>query len=552
MKALSQWLRGHTGPNLRPDVIAGLSLAAFAIPESLAYASLADLPPISGLYCYLVAGIAYAIFGTSRQLAVGPTSALAIAVAASIAAMGGGDTARVVALGSGIAVLVGLISLGGRYLGLANVAYFLPDTVITGFKTGAAIYIASTQLPKLFGIDGVSGSFFDRVAHIATSLPQTHMPSLAVGVGAIVLFLVLERLLPGRPTTLLVVAIAIVATKLLGLDRLGIHVVGELPTGLPAVGLPALAFTDFVALIPTALACFMLAYGESISVARSFAQKHGYEIDPERELTALGAANLAAGLARGFPVAGGMSQTAINDMGGATSPLSLIVTSGAIALTLLFFAGLFHDLPEPVLGAIVLMAAKHLVKVEELKIVRAASRIEFRIALVALLGVLVFGLLYGLLLAALGSLIVLIARVARPPVVVLARDSSGRFVNRERLTEPADTSGVLVLRSGNAWVYFNAEYMRRQILELVERTSGPLRVVVIDCSMVPTIDLNAAGSLRALAKTLAARGIGLHLAELRDDVAEALLACGAGADLEPIVPHLAVEDAVLRAADRGR
>src|SRR4051812_1506649 len=285
MKVLPQWLRDHTGPSLRLDVIAGLSLAAFAIPESLAYASLAELPPISGLYCYLVAGIAYAIFGTSRQLAVGPTSALAIAVAASIAAMGGGDTARVVALGSGIALLVGLISVGGRYLGLANVAYFLPDTIITGFKTGAAIYIASTQLPKLFGIEGVSGSFFERVAHIATSLPQTHTPSLLVGVAAIVLFLVLERALPGRPTTLLVVAVAIVlllvlgrailgrpstlmvialaivATKFLGLESFGILIVGELQSGRPAVGPAALTLADFVELIPTPLACFMLAYG---------------------------------------------------------------------------------------------------------------------------------------------------------------------------------------------------------------------------------------------------------------------------------------------------
>jgi MFS superfamily sulfate permease-like transporter len=291
----------------------------------------------------------------------------------------------------------------------------------------------------------------------------------------------------------------------------------------------------------------MLAYGESISVARSFAQKHGYEIDPERELTAIGSANLATGLFRGFPVGGGMSQTAINDMGGATSPLSLVVTSGAIALTLLFFAGLFHDLPEPVLGAIVLMAAKHLVKLEELKVVRAASRVEFRIALVALLGVLVFGLLDGLLLAALGSLIVLIARVARPPVVVLARDPAGRFVNRERLSQPADTLGALVLRSGSAWVYFNAEYMRRQILDLVERAPEPVRVVVIDCSMVPTIDLNAAGSLRALARTLGARDIGLHLAELRDDVAESLRASGAEADLGSIVSHQTIEDGLARA-----
>jgi high affinity sulfate transporter 1 len=543
MKAIltPTWVQGYTAPRLRLDAIAGLSLAAFAIPESLAYASLADLPPVSGLYCYLVAGIAYAIFGTCRQLAVGPTSALAVAVAASIAAMGGGDAARVVALGAGIALLVGLIGVGGRYLGLANVAYFLSDTVVTGFKTGAAIYIASTQLPKLFGIEGVPGNFFARIAHVVQSLPDTHLPSLAVGVGAVVLFLVLEKALPGRPTTLLVVGAAIVATKFLGLGTLGIHVVGELPSGLPAIGLPAIHFADLAELVPTALACFLLAYGETISVARSFAQKHGYDIDPDRELTAMGMANIATGLARGFPVAGGMSQTAINDMGGATSPLSLVFNSGAIVLTLLFFAGLFRDLPEPVLGAIVLMAAKHLVKVEELRVVRAASRVEFRIALIALAGVLVFGLLNGLLLAALGSLIMLLVRASRPPVVVLARDATGRFVNRERLDAADEPGGGLVLRSAGAWVYFNAEHIRRQILDLVEQRAAPVRTLVLDCSMVPTIDLNACGSLRTLARAIKARGIGLHLAELRDDVAEELRKSCVEDDLGPITAHLTVE-----------
>jgi SulP family sulfate permease len=540
--AIATWRRGYTAPRLRLDFVAGLSLAAFAIPESIAYASLADLPPISGLYCYLVAGLAYAIFGTSRQLAVGPTSALAIAVAASIAAMGGGDAARVVALAGGIALLVGVISIGGRYLGLANVAYFLSDTVVTGFKTGAAIYIVSTQLPKLFGIEGVSGNFFVRVAHVAAELPHTHIPTLIVGVAAIALFLVLERALPGRPTTLLVVAAAIVATRFLGLGDLGIKLVGELPTGLPAIGLPQIRLSDLAELVPTALACFLLAYGETISVARSFAQKHGYEIDPEQELTALGAANLATGLARGFPVGGGMSQSAINDMSGATSPLSLVVTSGAIAITLLFLAGLFHYLPEPVLGAIVFMAAKHLVKLEELKEVRAASRIEFRIALVALVGVLAFGLLDGLLLAAFGSLIVLIARAARPTVAVLARDATGRFVNRERLGTTGDLPGTLVVRSAGAWVYFNAEHIRRRILELVDEAGTPPKVVVLDCSMTPVIDLNASANLRALARAVAARGARLELAELRDDVVDSLRVAGAEADLGPISPHRTIED----------
>jgi high affinity sulfate transporter 1 len=537
-----QWLHDYTTPRLRLDVIAGLSLAAFAIPESLAYASLAELPPISGLYCYLVAGIAYAIFGSSRQLAVGPTSALAIAVAASIAALGGGDTARVAALGAGVAMLVGLIGLSGRFVGLANAAYFLSDTVVTGFKTGAAVYIASTQLPKLLGLEGVRGSFFDRMIYVVHSLPDTHLPSFAVGAGAVLLFLVLEWALPGRPTTLLVVGVSIAGAKVLGFQTLGIHVVGALPTGLPSIGMPAINLSDLTDLVPAALACFLLAYGESISVARSFAQKHGYEIDPDRELTAMGAANVATGLAQGFPVAGGMSQTAINDMGGATSPASLVVASGAIALTLLYFAGLFEDMPEPVLGAIVLMAAKHLVKLEELKALRAASRVEFRIALIALAGVLALGLLNGLLLAALGSLIVLIARAARPAIVLLARDPSGRFINRERLAAAEEMPGTLVLRSAGAWVYFNGEHIRRQILQMVDGATAPVRTLVLDCSMVPMIDLQAAASLRILARLARERGIALHLAGLRDDVAEQLRTAGGEADLGEIVAHRTIED----------
>ena len=234
MKGVAEWLRGYSRRNLRLDTIAGLSLAAFVIPKSLAYASLADLPPVSGLYCYLVAGIAYAVLGTSRQLAVGPTSSLAIAVAASIAVVSGGDPARAVANASAIALLLGIICIGGRFIGLANIAYFLSDTVVTGFKTGAAFYIASTQLPKLFGIEGVSGNFFERLYHVVLSLPHAHMPSLVVGLSAIALFVILERTLPGRPTTLIVVAAVMVAAHFLKLDRLGVHMVGELPSGLPA------------------------------------------------------------------------------------------------------------------------------------------------------------------------------------------------------------------------------------------------------------------------------------------------------------------------------
>lgn len=547
---LGDWIGGYSLRRLGPDGVAGLSLAAFVIPESLAYASLAGLPPVSGLYCYLAAGLAYVVFGTSRQLAVGPTSALALAVAAGIATLGGGDPARVAALGAAIALMVGLIAMGGRFLGLANLAYFFSDSVVTGFKTGAALYIASTQLPKLLGLEATSGNFFQRLYHVGTLVPDLSLPSLVVGGLAIALFLLLEWKLPGRPTTLVVVAAAIAATGIFGLGRFDVRLVGDLPQGLPAFGLPAVSMADLSELLPTAFACFLLAFSETISVARSFAQKRGYEVEPSQELTALGASNVATALFRGFPVAGGMSQTAVNDMNGATSPVSLVVTSIVVALTLAFFTGLFRNLPEPVLAAIILMAAKHLVKIEELRELKAASRTEFALSLAALIGVLTFGPLQGLLLAAIGSLAMLIARASRPAIAVLARDpASGQYVSKARYPAAEETPSVLVLRTLGSWVYFNAEQIRRRLQELVTQASGPLTTVVIDCSGVTMVDVTALASLRVFAGAMKRRGAVVRLAELRDDIADTLRRWGAESDLGPIVAHRTVEQWVAASVD---
>jgi sulfate permease, SulP family len=545
------WIRAYEARKFPKDLIAGLSLAAFVIPESLAYASLAQLPPVTGLYCYLVAGIAYAVFGTSRQLAVGPTSALAITVATSVVVMADGDLSRALALSSALALIVGVICIAGRFIGLANIAYFISDAILIGFKTGAALYIASTQLPKLFGIEGIAGNVFERFGHVVMSLHETHVSSLVVGIAAIALFVTFGRIFPGRPTTLFVVVAAIAAMSVFGLAETGIKIVGDIPTGLPAIGVPTVHLSDISALVPIALACVLLAYGETISVARSFAQKHGYDISPEQELTALGAANVATGLAHGFPVAGGMSQTAVNDMGGASSPFSLLVTSGAIALTLVFFAKFFHNLPEPVLAAVVLMAASHMVRLDDLRQLRFSSRGEFRISLVAMFGVLFFGLLNGLLLAAAGSLIVVIAYASRPPVVALGRDPvAGHFVNRVRHPEAAETPGALVIRSAGAWFYFNADHIRRQIFDQLNQSPSGIKTVVIDFSLVPGVDVTAGGVLRGLARSLNARGIVIVLAGLRDDVRENLMAVGAEQDLGPVTSHRTIEDCLCHGAER--
>jgi MFS superfamily sulfate permease-like transporter len=368
-----------------------------------------------------------------------------------------------------------------------------------------------------------------------------------MGSAAIVLFLVLRRRLPGRPTTLVVVAASIIFMSLWGPASTGIKIVGELAPGLPAIRIPSIDISDISALLPPALACFLLAYGESISVARSFAQKHGYDIDPGQELTALGVANIATGLAQGFPVAGGMSQTAVNDMGGASTPFALVVTSAAIALTLVFFAGFFNNLPEPVLAAIVLIAASHLVRVEDMRMLRVASRQDFRIAMLAMAGVLFLGLLDGLLLAGVGSLVLLIARASRPPVVVLGRNAVGQYVNRSRYPDAVETPGVLVVRSAGGWFYFNADHIRRSILDLATSAPSGVKLLVIDLSIVPIIDTSAGTALGALVRTLRKRGTTVVFAEMRDDVLEGLKAIDAERQLGPIEAHRTIPEAIDRA-----
>ena len=342
---------------------------------------------------------------------------------------------------------------------------------------------------------------------------------------------------------LVVVAAAILAMAMFRLSEKGIKIVGELPTGLPEITIPEIHTSDIAALVPVALACFMLAYGETISVARSFAQKHGYDINPEQELTAIGAANIATGLAHGFPVAGGMSQTAVNDLGGASSPLSLVVTSCAIALTLLFFASLFHNLPEPMLAAIVLMAASHLVRIDDLRRLREASRPEFRIAMLAFAGVLFFGLLNGLLACR--------SRLACdadcPGLAPNCRRAWAGANHRPfRHSGPISRRRRPCRRAGGPQcgrlVHFNADHIRRRISDLVEAAPAELQAVVIDCSIVPYIDTTAGTALRVLARRLKGQGIAIALAELRDDVRENLKAIGAEQDLGPIAAHRSIED----------
>ncbi|HEY2841555.1 MAG TPA: SulP family inorganic anion transporter, partial [Pirellulales bacterium] len=418
---------------LAHDLTAGITLAAYAIPVSLAYATLAGLPPYYGIYCYLVGGIAYAIFGTSRQLAVGPTSAIAMLVGTTVAGMAGGDPARWTGIASLTALVVAVLSGLAWVFRLSGLVSFISETILIGFKAGAALTIALTQLPKLFGVPGGGDNFFERAWILATQLGQTNPIVLMLGMAALALLLLGGKVFPGRPIALFVVALSIVAVSVAGLDQRGVSIVGALPPGLPEFAWPSLRPRDVDGVIPLAAACFLLAYVEGVSAARTLADQHGYKINPRQELLALGAANLSAAFSHGFPIAGGLSQSSVNEKAGARTPLALVFASVTIGVCLLFFTNLLHNLPNVVLAAIVLVAVKGLFDVAALRHLWRVSRFEFSIAMVALAGVLLLGILKGVLLAVVVSLLVLLATAARPHVAFLGRiPGTSRFSDWKR------------------------------------------------------------------------------------------------------------------------
>jgi high affinity sulfate transporter 1 len=521
-----QWLPQYQRGWLRHDFVAGLTLAAYAVPVSLAYASLAGLPSQAGLYCYLLGGIAYAVFGTSRQLAVGPTSAISILIGSVLGTLAAGDTLRQTHLAMAAAVLTGLLAILAWALRLGNIANFVSETILTGFKVGAGLVIASTQLAKLFGVSSGGNNFLTRILDLARHLKETNLPTLLVGLGALTLLIAGERLLPGRPIALFVVLTSIVVMTFLPLASLGVKTVGTIPEGLPRLGWPMMHWSDVDNLLVVSMACFLLSYVESISVVRTFALKHDHSISADQELLALGAANLVAGVGQGYPVAGGMSQSAVNEKAGAQSPLALVFASASLGAVLLFLTGLMRNLPQPVLAAVVLIAVGGLIKPSELRHLNQVSRMEFRVAMVATVGVLFFGILKGVLLAAVFSLLVLLKRASRPRIAVLGRlEGSDRFVDMSRNPGSKQVPGTLVVRIESGLFYFNAENVHSEILDHVRRR-GAVNLVIIDLSTSPNIDLGGARMLGQLHEKLTKSGVLLKLAEVHGSARDLLQAEG--------------------------
>ena len=539
------WLPGYNHANLRPDVIAAVTVASFSVPESMAYAGLAGLPPEAGLYAGVAAPIVYAIFGTSRQLGIGATSALSILVASSIGALAANDAGQYAALAALLALLVGAVSIIAWLLRLGFLVNFISESVLTGFSAGAALYIASTQLGKLFGIEGAGGEFFERISYIIRHLDETSGLTLAVGAAAIVILLLGERFAEKLPWSLIVVLLSILVISVTNLEERGVAITGDIPSGLPVPTVPNVELGDITALLPAAMAVFLLSYVEGMGAVQTFAKEHRYRADANQELLALGASNAASGLFQAFPVGGSMSRSAVSNGAGAKTPLASLGTGVLVAVVALFLTGLFHNLPEAVLGAVVIVAVKGLFKTPALRRLYQVSRVEFWIAMAALAGVLLFGMLEGVLIGAVISLLLLVYRASRPTTALLGRvPGSSTYSDLARHPENEVIPDVLLYRVDSGLFYANVPNVKENLEQLIDEQDAPPKLVIFDLSSSPSVDLAATDMFGEIYDELATRGIELRLANVDGPVRDMLRQAGMTARFGELGPDLTILEVV--------
>ena len=519
----ARWLRSYEPGWFRADLAAGVTLAAYLLPAALGDASLAGLPSEAGLYACLFGGLVFWLFCSSRHTSITVTSAISLLIGSSLGSLAGGDAARFGAMAACTALLTAAIAFIAWLARAGSAVNFISESVMTGFKAGVALHLASTQLPKLFGVKGGHGDFWERMHVFLQHVGETNSTSLLLGCAALALLILGKKLLPNKPVALFVVIAGIVAATFVDLGAQGVKVLGEVPRGLPMPSLPAVHYEDVRELLPLALACFLLGAVETAAIGRMFAEKHGYRLDSNQEFLALAGANLASGLGHGFPISGGMSQSLVNESGGARTPLSGLIASGIILVVALFFTDLLRNLPQPVLAAIVLMAVASLVKVKVLKRLWHLHRSEFLVAGTALLGVLGAGLLKGVLVGAVISMVLLIRRASAPHVAFLGRiPGARRYSDLSRHADNEPTPGVLAFRVESGVVYFNAEHVFDTVLARIDAAREPIRLAICDLSTSPQIDMAGARMLHNLHGELARRGIAFRLVEARSSVRDML------------------------------
>jgi high affinity sulfate transporter 1 len=512
---------------LRHDLIAGVSVAAVALPTAIAYAEIIGLDPVIGLYAAIPALFAYAIFGTSRHLIVNPDAATCAMIGAALTPLAAGNSEALLSLSIVLAIFTGVLCVAASFLRLGFVADFLSRPILIGFLNGVAISIFLGQIGKVFGFAMHSHGIIASLIEFVKKLPQTHLPTLAVGLLAIAVMLVSKRLLPRWPGPLLAVVAAVVVVKALGLDARGVAVVGNVPAGLPRLTWPTFDPQFLPPLFGGALGVALVSFCNAMVVARSFAVKNHYEVDADRELFALGASQCAAGLCRGFAVSGTESRTAMNHAMGGRSQAAGLVAAAVMAAVLLFLTSPLSYLPKAALGAVLIIAAIGLFDFASLRRLWRVSRSEFGIAIATMLGVIALDVLEGIVMAVSLALLLLLRRSARPPDAVLVRVPGMKgFHDQSHHADAPGTAGLLLYRFAAAIVFYNAPYLKKRVVDLAA-AQPDLKWVVIDGSTVNTIDTTGAETLEALARDLDRKGIRLGLAGFRTEARAMLERAGA-------------------------
>jgi high affinity sulfate transporter 1 len=517
------WLRSYDRSWLRFDVLAGITLAAYLLPAALGDASLANLPPQAGLYACLFGGLIFWVFCSSRFTTVSVTSAISLVVGASLGEITGGNTMRFAALAAGTALLVSLIAFVAWLAKAGVLVHFISESVMTGFKCGVALFLASTQLPKLFGFHGAHGSFWENMGFFFKHLGETNSMSLLLGGIALALLILGKIFLNHKPVALLVVIGGILVTSAFSLETRGVKLIGAVPQGIPPLRLPAVHWHDLNQLLPLAFACLLLGAVETAAVGRMFAAKHGRRFDANQENLALAASNLVTGLGGGFPVSGGTSQSLVNEEASARTPLSTGLAAVFILIVVLFFSHLLSGLPQPVLAAVVLVAIAGLLKLSTLEELWRSDRSEFVVAVAAFGGVLTFGLLRGVMIGAVISLVQLVRASSHPHVALLGRiPGTRRFSDRDRHADNELIPNVMIFRPESALVYFNVDNVYDAILNRVRGAQTLPKLIVLDLSEAANVDMQSAHTLASMADELTSEGIQFHAVEARSSVRDRL------------------------------
>jgi SulP family sulfate permease len=513
---MARWLPRYQRSWLGADMIAGFTIWGLLVPEMIAYAGLAGLSPQAGLYTLLATLGLYAIFGTSRQLVVAGTSASAVLVFSAVSGLATTSSSDPATLAAGMIVATGVLLVVAGLLKLGFITQFLSRPVMAGFVFGLAIFVCVSQLPKLLGLEKGDGNTLRQLGHIIGNLGNASVTTLIVGLAALAVLVIIEKRAPRIPGGLVVLALGIGLSALLDLSSHGVAIIGDIPTGLPSIEVPDVRMDDLWVLLPSAIGMLLVIYSEALGAATTFAEKHGYRLDSNQEMIALGIANIGSGFLGGLAGGGSLSQSAVNDGAGARSELSPVFASLLSLVTVIALTPLFHDLPDAVLAALIIHAVSRLMRVREMRGFYRLVPSEFWLGMATLAGVVLFEVLAGLIIGVVLSLVLFIARASRPRMSVLGEIPTvpGAYLDVERHPEARPIDGVLVVKVDAPIFYANAQAVRDSIDDLVSKAKDPVRVVVLDLDTNDDIDVTTADQLIRLRHSLNGRDVTLCLAHV--------------------------------------